>query len=55
MPRQETLKDVPADKVDQVVQDFRNAGATNVTKIKQTDGKYTVTATFDEGQSKSVS
>jgi hypothetical protein len=48
MPRQETLKDVPADKVEQVVQDFKAAGATKVTKTKQSNGKFTVTATFDD-------
>ena len=46
MPTQETLKDVPASEVDAIVQDFKDAGATNVVKTQQPDGRYTVVATF---------
>jgi hypothetical protein len=50
MPRTSTLTDVPADKVDDVVQDFKDAGATNVEKTKQPDGRYTVVATFPDAE-----
>jgi hypothetical protein len=48
MARQEELKNVPADGVDQKVQDYKDAGATNVEKTKQSDGSFTITATFDD-------
>jgi hypothetical protein len=34
--------------VDVTIQGFKNAGATRVTKTKQDDGKYTITAYFDD-------
>ena len=40
----QTLHDVPADEVDEVVSDFESEGYT-VTKQKQTNGNYTVVAT----------
>jgi hypothetical protein len=43
--RTEVLTDVPAADVGQVVADFEAQGAT-VTKTLQSDGKFTVTATF---------
>ncbi len=46
MAKTRTLKNVPPDKVDDVVQQFKDAGATKVTKTKQADGNYTVVATF---------
>lgn len=52
MPRTETLTDVPVDEVDQVVQDFKDAGATDVQKTKQPDGRYTVVATYPEDKKK---
>ena len=48
MPQTLTVKDVPEDKVDEAVQNLKNAGATNVTKTKQADGKFTLTATFPD-------
>ena len=45
MKRVETLTDVPDDAVDQIVSDYQDEGAT-VTKKKQPNGKWTVTATF---------
>lgn len=45
MPRTEVLKDVPDEAVEQVMQDFRDEGATP-TKQKQPNGLWTVTATF---------
>ncbi len=45
MPRKETVKDVPDDKVDQVVKDYESEGA-KTEKIRQSDGKWTVIATF---------
>jgi hypothetical protein len=47
MPREEQLTDIPAENVQQVMQDFKDAGATDVKSAKQSNGKYTVTATFD--------
>lgn len=49
MARQEELKDVPAEKVQQEVQDFKDDGATDVKTTKQPDGKFTITATFNGG------
>lgn len=40
---------VPPSQVDEVVQDFKDAGATDVTKTAQSDGNFTVIATFDDG------
>ncbi len=47
MPKKETLTDIPADKIDEVIQNYKDSGATEVTKTKQPDGRYTITATFD--------
>jgi hypothetical protein len=57
MPRTETLTDVPANEVDQVVQDFKDAGATDVTKTEEPkgSGKYTVVATFPDAAGKGES
>ena len=41
------IDDVPPDQVDQVVHDFKDAGATSVTKTQQANGNFTVVATFD--------
>jgi hypothetical protein len=43
----EVLTDVPAKKVKQVVNDFKASGAT-VTKTKQDDGRFTITAKFPD-------
>jgi hypothetical protein len=42
------VKDVPADKVDELMQGFTDAGATAVTKTEQANGKFTVRATFPD-------
>jgi hypothetical protein len=42
------VKDVPADKVDDLIEGFTNAGATAVTKTQQANGKLTVRATFPD-------
>jgi hypothetical protein len=42
------VRDVPADRVDDVIEGFKNAGATKVTKRKQSNGKYTLRATFPD-------
>jgi|GEM_PF-3091867 hypothetical protein len=47
--RIETLKDIPTDHVDAVVQDFKDSGATEVKKTAQGDGKYTIEAIFEAG------
>ncbi len=46
MARTEVLETVPSSEVEDVMQDFRDAGASKVTKTKQSDGNYTVTADF---------
>jgi hypothetical protein len=46
MPRVETLTDIPDSDVDKVVDDFKRAGATTVTKTRQANGMWTVVATF---------
>jgi hypothetical protein len=43
------IDDIPPSQVDQVVQDFKDAGAASVTKQKQDDGNFTVLATFNDG------
>ena len=40
------IDDVPPGEVDQVVQDFKDAGATSVTKAQQPNGNFNVIATF---------
>jgi len=42
----EELTDIPPSDVDEVIGDYLSQGAT-VKKIKQTDGNWTVRATFD--------
>jgi hypothetical protein len=49
MPHQEILSDIPESDLDRVVKDFESEGAT-VTKKKQPDGNWTVTATFPDGK-----
>jgi Transglycosylase SLT domain len=43
------IDDIPPSQVDQVVQDFKDAGATSVTKTQQPNGNFSVIATFDGG------
>ena len=47
--RIETLKDVPAERADSVVQDFKDSGASEVKKKPQSDGKWTIEAVFEAG------
>lgn len=50
MSRQEVLKNIPADQLDRVVQNFRDDGATEVDSDDNGDGTFDVTATFpDDG------
>ncbi len=44
MTTQRTVTDIPADKVDQVVEDFESEGCSAV-KSQQSDNKWTVVAT----------
>nr|VFJ43020.1 MAG: hypothetical protein BECKDK2373B_GA0170837_10047 [Candidatus Kentron sp. DK]VFJ55559.1 MAG: hypothetical protein BECKDK2373C_GA0170839_104915 [Candidatus Kentron sp. DK] len=51
MPRIEELNDVPEDQVDEVVSDFESEARSEeekvtVERIKQSDGRWTVRATF---------
>jgi hypothetical protein len=48
MEQEVVVRDVPADKVDAVSQGFTDAGATNVEKTEQPDGKFTLRATFPD-------
>jgi hypothetical protein len=48
MPHTSEIDNIPPGTVDQVVQDFQDAGATNVTKT-QVNGSFTVIATFNGG------
>jgi hypothetical protein len=43
------IDDIPLSQVDQVVQDFKDAGAVSVTKEEQKDGNFSVIATLDDG------
>ena len=43
---QTVVKDIPADKVDEAEQELWDAGATDVQRTQQSDGKFTLTATF---------
>jgi len=47
-PSPPPLTDVSPDQLDQVVQDYHDAGAVSVTTSKQDDGNYTVVAIFDQ-------
>ena len=40
------LNNVPANEVDQLVQDFKDDGATSVEKIPEPDGEFTVIAIY---------
>ena len=46
MSRVEKLTDVPDSAVDQVVKDYKTAGAVDVKKQRQPNGLWTVIATF---------
>jgi hypothetical protein len=43
------IDDIPPSQGDQVVQDFKDAGAISVKKNEQVDGNFSVIATFDDG------
>ena len=45
---QQQLTGVPANKVDEMTNMFKAAGATDVKKKKEADGTFTLTATFDD-------
>lgn len=49
MPKTEILTDLPDSELAQVVEDFESEGAT-VSKTKQPDGLWTVTATFPDDE-----
>lgn len=49
------ITDIPENKVETVMEDFRMENPISVEKTHQPDGKWTVTATFPgEGQSEEV-
>ncbi len=43
------MTDVPEEKLDQVIDGYKLDNPTNIEKVKQPDGKWTVTATFSGG------
>ena len=43
------IDNIPPDHVDQVVEDFRDAGAAKVVKTQEVNGNFTVIATFGDG------
>jgi hypothetical protein len=45
------IEDISPGKLDQVVQDFMDAGAIDVKKTQQTDGDFSIIATFGDGVS----
>ncbi len=45
---EEKTTDVPDEKLDQVVAGYNLDNPTNIQKVKQPDGKWTVIATFPE-------
>jgi hypothetical protein len=46
MAKQIVATEIPAEDVDDIVTAFQNLGATDITKTQQSDGTYTVQATF---------
>jgi hypothetical protein len=44
------IDEISPDKVNQVVQDFKDAGATNVTQTEQANNTFSVIATFADSQ-----
>ena len=46
MPRSETLRDVPAEDVSNIVDSFIADGAKEINLTKQGNGKWTITAEF---------
>jgi hypothetical protein len=42
----EVMPDVPANMVDQIMKEYKAAGAKTVTKKDNGDGTWTITATF---------
>ena len=42
------IRNVPADEVDAVEQLFEDSGATSVSRAKEEDGEFTVTAIFPD-------
>jgi len=49
MGRKVVMKDVPSEDLQEVKADFESEGAT-VEHVLQSDGKFTVTATFPNGE-----
>jgi len=47
--RIETIHDVPESDAADVVQDFKDSGATGVKKTRQSDGKWTIETRFETG------
>jgi hypothetical protein len=50
MSQVRTLTNVPADKVEQLVKDFKDDGADPVFKVPEHDGEFTVIAVYQGPQ-----
>jgi hypothetical protein len=48
MPATETIPNITADDLTQVVVDYHNDGATSVTTTQQANGTFTVTAVYGD-------
>lgn len=48
MSREEQLADVPENELEEVIENFKFSGATSVDKKRQSDGKFTIIAIFDD-------
>lgn len=48
MAKMQELKNVPADQVDRIVESFKRDKCTDIEKIEQSDGKFTVRAMCPE-------
>jgi hypothetical protein len=44
------VKDVPAEKVDQLVKQHKEMGAKKIEQIRQANGRYSVRLTYDDEQ-----
>ena len=47
--RIETIRDVPESALNAIAQDLKDSGATEVKKLRQADGKWTIEARFESG------
>lgn len=46
MPKHILAREIPKDEVDEIVEALKELGATNVVKKEESDGTFTIDATF---------